>query len=336
MNSKTKLSIILKYGNLRRIKNFLLVKISKRLKLTKVRGNPITLMLEPTNFCNLKCPLCPTGQGLIKRKKESLTLVKAKIVLDQLGPEIVHLRLWNWGEPFLNKDFFKIVKYAKKFKLFVNTSTNAFFLTKEIAKEIVDSNLDELIISLDGASEETYNKYRKKGSFKKVINSIKEVNDQKKLQNKKYPKIKLQFIIMKHNQHEIKKIIQIAKEIGVDNLFFKSVGIMDSNLKEDINKYLPTKKQFIRKSFKKIENKCDYLWEEITINVDGSIVPCCRDSNNKYVFGNIFKQNFKQIWNNKKYQDFRKKVLENKKQINICRFCSGDKKELSIKEINFN
>jgi len=336
MNFKAKLSIILRYGNLRRIKNFLLIKLSKRLKLTKVHGNSITLMLEPTNFCNLKCPLCPTGQGLIKRKKESLTLEKAKMILNQLGPEIVHLRLWNWGEPFLNKDFFKIVKEVKKHKIFVNTSTNAFFLTKEIAKEIVNSNLDELIISLDGASEETYKKYRKNGSFKQVINSIKEVNNQKELQNKKYPKIKLQFIIMKHNQHEIKKIIKIAKEIGVNKLFFKSVGIMDLEVQEDVKKYLPTKKEFIRKSFQKVENKCDYLWEEITINVDGSVVPCCRDSNNKYIFGNIFKQNFRQIWNNKKYQDFRRKVLKNKKQINICRYCSGDKKELSIKEINFD
>jgi radical SAM protein with 4Fe4S-binding SPASM domain len=336
MNFKTKLSIIFKYGNLKRIRNFLLTKFSKRLKLTKVKGNPITLMLEPTNFCNLKCPLCPTGQGLIKRKKESLSFEKAKIILNQLGPEIIHLRLWNWGEPFLDKDFFKIVKYAKKYNLFVNTSTNAFFLTREIAKKIVDSELDELIISLDGASEESYKKYRKQGSFEKVLNSIKEINYQKKLQNKKFPKIKLQFIIMKHNQHEIKDIIKIAKKIEVNKLFFKSVGIMDSEVKENVRKYIPTKEQFIRKSFEKIENKCDYLWEEITINVDGSVVPCCRDSNNRYLFGNIFKENFKQVWNNKKYQNFRKKVLQNKKQIEICKFCSGDKKELSIKEITFN
>ena len=140
---------------------------------------------------------------------------------------------------------------------------------------------------------------------------------------------------MKHNEQEIDKIIKIAKQIGVDTLFFKSIGIMDTEVKEDIKKYLPTKKEFIRKSFEKIENKCDYLWEEITINVDGSVVPCCRDANNKYVFGNIFKQNFKQIWNNKKYQNFRKTILKNKKSINICKFCSGNKKELKIKEINF-
>jgi len=335
MDFKTKQEIIFKYGTFRRIKNFFLTKISKRLKLSKNLGNPLTLMLEPNNFCNLKCPLCPTGQGLIKRKKQSLSFEKAKKILDQLGKEIVHLRLWNWGEPLLVKDLFKIIKYAKKYKIFVNTSTNAYFLTKQNAKKIVESGLDELIISLDGASEKTYKKYRKKGSFKKVLEAIKEIKKQKEIQRKKYPKIKLQFIIMKHNEDEIDKIIKIAKEIGVDTLFFKSIGVMDTDVKEDVKKYLPTKKEFIRESFDKIENKCDYLWEEITINVDGSVVPCCRDSNNKYVFGNIFKENFKVIWNNKKFQDFRKRLLKDKKSIPICKFCSGNKKELKIREINF-
>jgi len=335
MDLKTKIKVAIKYGNLRRAKNAILTKFSKKIKSSKVLGYPITLMLEPTNFCNLKCPLCPTGQGLIKRKKQALDFERTKIILDQLGPEIIHLRLWNWGEPFLCKDLFKIIKYAKKYNVFVNTSTNAFFLKKGIARQIVNSHLDELIISLDGASEKTYKKYRKKGSFKQVLESIKEINKQKKSQKKKTPTIKLQFIIMKHNQHEIKKIIQIAKEIEANSLFFKSVGVMDINVKEDIKKYFPSKKEFIRKSFEKIENKCDYLWEETTINVDGSVVPCCRDTNNKYVFGNIFKESFKKIWNNEKYKKFRKKVIKDKKAIDICKFCSGTKKELKIKEIKF-
>lgn len=335
MDLKSKIKIASQYGDARRIKNFLLSKISKKIKSPKSLGNPITLMLEPTNFCNLKCPLCPTGQGLIKRKKESLTFEKAKKILDRMAPEIIHLRLWNWGEPFLCKDIFKIIKYAKKYKIFVNTSTNASFLNKKIANQIVDSELDELIISLDGASEKTYNKYRKSGSFKKVLEAIKEIEKHKKIHDSEFPKIKLQFIIMKHNQHEMKKIIKIAKELEVNTLFFKSVGIMDLKVKEDIKKYLPSNKKFLRQSFERIENKCDYLWEEMTINVDGSVVPCCRDSNNKYVFGNIFKEDFQEIWNNKKYQDFRKKIIKNKKQIPICRFCSGTKKELGIKEIKF-
>jgi MoaA/NifB/PqqE/SkfB family radical SAM enzyme len=78
-----------------------------------VLGNPTTLMLEPVNFCNLKCPLCPTGQGMIKREKEMLNLEKSKKIIHQLGPEIIHLRLWNWGEPFLNKDLFKNNKICK-------------------------------------------------------------------------------------------------------------------------------------------------------------------------------------------------------------------------------
>lgn len=335
MNFSKKLSILFKYGSPRKLKNLVLTKLSKSLRLTKVWGYPTTLMLEPTNFCNLHCPLCPTGAGLIKRKKRSLKFNEAKIILDKIGKEIFHLRLWNWGEPLLNKDLFKIIKYAKKFRIFVNTSTNAHFLNKKIARDVVNSGLDEIIISLDGASQETYTKYRKNGNFKRVLDSIKEIVNEKRKTRKKNPEIKLQFIIMKHNEHEIGKMINLAKNLGVNVLFFKSVGLMDVNVKENIKKYLPSNKEFIRKSFNKVENKCDYIFEEITINVDGSVVPCCRDINNKYVFGNIFKQNLKEIWNSEKFINFRKIVLSEKKKIDICKNCSGTKKELKIKEIRF-
>jgi radical SAM protein with 4Fe4S-binding SPASM domain len=335
MNFSSKLSILHRYGTPRKIKNILLTKFSKYLKLTKVLGYPTTLMLEPTNFCNLNCPLCPTGAGLIKRKKEALSIKKAKIILDKVGKEIFHLRLWNWGEPFLNRDLFEIVKYAKKCGIYTNTSTNAYFLNRDVAEEIVSSGLDQLIISLDGASEKTYNKYRKRGSFKKVLDAIKEIKEQKIKQKSNLPEIKLQFIVMKHNEHEINKMIKLSKEIGVDVLFFKSVGIMDNDVKEKINKYLPQNKEFVRNSFNKIENKCDFLWEEITINVDGSVVPCCRDSNNKYVLGNIFNQPLNKIWNNENFISLRKAILKDKNLISICKNCSGTKKELKIREIRF-
>ena len=341
MDFVTKTIYFFKYILLRpkRLKNLFLVKFSKLIKSPLVRGMPLTLMLEPTNYCNLNCPLCPTGTGLLKRKKENLSFLKFKKIIDELGPEIIHLRLWNWGEPLLNPEFYKMVEYAKKFKIFVNTSTNSFFLTKENAKKIVDSGLDELIVSLDGASEKTYRKYRKAGSFAKVIGAIKTLVEEKEKQETNLPRIKLQFIIMRHNEHEIKKILKIAKDLGVDELFFKTVGVMDINVKEDIKKYLPLNAEYSRYlesgELKMQRNMCDYLWSEATINVDGSVVPCCRDAQNKYVLGNIFKQKFREIWNNKKYIEFRKQVLNNKNKILLCKGCSGTKKELKIAEIKF-
>jgi radical SAM protein with 4Fe4S-binding SPASM domain len=324
-----------------RIWNLFLVKVSKALKFPVVSGMPLTLMVEPTNFCNLKCPLCPTGSGLLGRKKASMSFNDFKKIFDEFAPYIIHLRLWNWGEPLLNPELFKMIRYAKKHDVFVNTSTNSSFLTKENAKKLVQSGLDEIIISLDGVSKETYSKYRKKGNFDKVIEAMKMLVSEKKRAKSKTPSIKMQFIIMRHNEHDVDKAIRLAKEIGVDSIFFKTVGMMDVSVYEPIKDYLPQNKEYRRYGLKhgkissKLKNFCDYLWDETTINVDGSVVPCCRDSHNSYVFGNIFNEPFKKIWNNKKYVEFRRQVLKNKQSIALCRYCQGTKKELKIREVYF-
>jgi len=344
MDLKRKVNIFFKYVLIRprRVINLFLIYLSKFLKLPKVLGFPFTAMIEPTNYCNLKCPLCPTGQGLIKRKAENLSFEDFKKIMDNLEDTIFHVRLWNWGEPLLNKDFVKMVKYAKSKKMFVNTSTNSFFLNEKIIKDLIDAKLDQLIVSLDGASEETYKKYRKKGSFSKVIKALKKAKELKEQRRIKYPEIKLQFIVMKHNEHEIKKVIKLAKEIGVDTLFFKTLGVMMPEMKKELKKYLPTNKKFRRyemydgklNEIKLAGRVCDYLWEEVTINVDGSFVPCCRDVHGDYVFGNLKKQKLKELWNNKKIIEFRKRVLKNKNSIDMCKYCSGSNKEFFISEIN--
>ena len=240
MNLKRKIKYFLENVLVRkkRLFNLLLNRISKLIKLSKPFGYPLTLMVEPTNICNLKCPLCPTGAGLVKRQKGFLQFRDFKKIIDEAGDYIFHLRLWNWGESLMNKEVFEMISYAKKKNIFINLSTNSNFLTKEIASRLINSELDELIISLDGASEETYKKYRVGGNFKKVIESIKFFVSEKKRLGKKFPHLRLQFIIMKHNEHEIQKIKSLAKEMGVDEIVFKTVGIMDYSSKEDIKKYI--------------------------------------------------------------------------------------------------
>ena len=343
MDFRDKLRIGFKYILISpsRTMNLLLMYISRYLRLTRVLGKPITAMIEPINYCNLKCPLCPTGQGLIERPKEAMKFEDFKRILDNIGGSVIHLRLWNWGEPLMDKDLPKMIRYAKSKRMFVNTSTNSFFLEEGIMKDLINSGLDQLIVSLDGASKETYNKYRKNGDFDKVVRVLKMAAQMKNDMGTRYPEIKLQFIVMKHNEHEIKKMIELAKELKVDTLFFKTVGVMDPRLKKQIKKYMPSNPKFRRyvdmgddlKPVPLAGRVCNYLWEEITVNVDGSVVPCCRDAQGKYVFGNLKNQKIGEIWNSKKMVAFRNDVLRNKDKIDICRLCSGSNKEFHIAEI---
>lgn len=333
----TKIKNFIKYVTFKKILNLFKVKISKFFKTSNVLGKPYVIMIEPTNICNLKCPLCPTGAGILKRKKGHISFDTFKKIIDEVADTAFYVRLWNWGEPLLNKDLYKMIKYIKSKKLFVRTSTNSFFLNNEIAKKLIDSKLDELIVSFDGASEETYSKYRKNSNFQKIIDSIKFLVEEKEKINSKYPIINLQFIIMKHNEHEIEKIKKIAGDLKVDKLMFKAVGIMDSSMKEDIKKYLPSEKyskyKLEGKDVKtKLEsnNWCGIVYDEIVINWDGSVVACCNDMHNTFIFGNMLKEPIHRIWNNEKYQNFRKTILKNKSSINMCENCPGSTKDALI------
>lgn len=341
MKLKNKLKYFLKYVilNPRKLLNFFLYKISKFFKINPPLNFPTTIMIEPTNICNLHCPLCPTGAGLIKREKGYISFNNFKKVFLPYSKYAFHLRLWNWGEPLLNNDLPEIISFAKSKNLFVNVSTNSSFLNKDISKKIIDSGLDELIISLDGASKETYKNYRKGGDFEKIIDSIKFLTSYKKKIKKLTPYIKLQFIIMKYNEHEIEKIKILSKKLGVDELIFKTVGIMDYSLKEDIKKYLPINKKYSRysleegsvKSKNNLSNNCDFIWNEIVINWDGTVVPCCFDMNNSHVLGNSLNQSIKEIWKGEKYKQFRESILKNKKSIPLCKNCPGTNKETFVK-----
>lgn len=325
----------------KKIKNILGVSISLMMKNPHIAGYPIRLMIEPTNLCNLKCPLCPTGNGTLGRPKGKMSLSNYKMIIDQVGEYVTHIYLWNYGEPFINKDIFEMVSYAKRKKIYVAISTNGHFLnTSEEREKLINSHLDNLIVALDGASEETFKKYRRQGSFSAVTENLKALILKKREMNSSLPLIEIQFIVMKHNQHEIGKIKEVALRLGADKLTLKFLGIGDPAQNID-PQYLPDEK-FIRSSFKKRKNDkldkngCPFLWMSSVIDWDGDVVPCCYDPHANYKFGNLFTEGltFKEIWNGKKYIDFRKRVLHNKKSIPICASCPRIGENLSIKEVN--
>ena len=311
-----------------KLTNFFMIETSKKLKRVNAWGYPHTMMIEPANYCNLQCPMCPTGKGQLGREKQKLEFDNFKKLIDEMGKYVVHLRMFGWGEPLIHQDLFKMIRYAKDKKMFVNIHTNAFFLNQENVKKMVESKMDELNISLDGASQETYSKYRRNGDFKKTCENIKLIDQYKKEKNTKYPITNLQFIVMKHNEHEIDQVKKLAENLGVNRLVLKVVGV---DTKEEAEQYLPSQESLRGYEIEddrlvsKVSNEgsaCKMLWTEATVWVDGSVVPCCYDYMNKYSFGNAFKDGFKTIWKGQKIRNFRKQFLEDKNKIPICKMCT--------------
>ncbi len=198
----------------------------------------------------------------------------------------------------------------------------------ENIQEVINSGLDELIISLDGTTQQVYEQYRRSGSLEKVLSGTKALIQKKKHLKSVLPYAKFQFLVVKPNEHQIDEAKALAKFVGVDKIVFKTAQIYNfengSPLIPDNKKYSRYKKQKDGKYQlrKKIKNRCWRLWSNPVITVDGDVLPCCFDKDAKYAMGNINKQSFAEVWNNEKYQNFRKKVLTNRKSIDICRNCT--------------
>jgi len=300
---------------------------SKTLKKPIQWGMPLSMEIEPTTSCNLRCPQCPSGLREFTRDTGMLDLNLYKKILDEIHPELVWLILYFQGEPFLNKNFLEFVKYAATKNVYTATSSNAHYFNDEMAKATVQSGLDRLIISIDGTSQDTYGKYRIGGKIEKVIEGTQNLLKWKKELGVKTPHIIWQFIAFKHNEHQIPEIKKLAKEIGVDELGIKTAQIYDYQTSDE---FIPENEKLSRysktddgyKIKNKLLNQCWRMWRGSVITWDGLVVPCCFDKDATHRFGNVSKQTFKEVWKGEQYNNFRNAILKSRKEIDICTNCT--------------
>jgi len=322
----------LKCLNLKKIFNYFLLRLSFLLSFVFKKnlhwGLPFSLSIEPTTSCNLSCSECPSGMRKFSRPTGKINIDFYKKSIAELKKHLVYLTLYFQGEPYLHPQFFDLVKFARKNKIYVATSTNAHFLSAENARLTVESGLNRLIISLDGADEETYLSYRKGGNFELVIQGIKNLSEAKRKAKSHFPYLILQFIVFASNENQINEVKRIGKELGVDEVQIKSAQIYDfengNPLIPKNNKYSRYKKlsdsRFVLK--KQIKNRCFRMWQSAVITWDGKVVPCCFDKDAKHLIGDLNISKFNEIWRSKSYHIFRNKILTNRKSIDICCNCS--------------
>ncbi len=316
---------------LKKLINMAKVRLSLLLKSHEVWGMPYSISIEPTNFCNLQCPLCPVGKNTLGRKKGFMDLESYKRLIDETSPYLFNLLLSVWGEPMLHKDIYGMISYAKKKKIKVTVMTNGhFFDTEEAVQRLVDSKLDNLLLALDAVDQETLAKYRKNGNYQKIVDGIKSIVKEKKRQNSRYPRLELQFVVMKHNQHQIKDIKKLARQLQVDTFVLKTTIV---NTKEEAEQFQPDDIS-LRRNRREVKNGCPSLWTDATVYWDGSVVPCCIDYKSEHLFGNIENEDLKHIWNNKKFMRFRGQVLKNKKALNLCSSCPGGDDNFDIERVS--
>jgi MoaA/NifB/PqqE/SkfB family radical SAM enzyme len=316
----------------RRVVNVL--KVYTSFQLTKLLqrpiqwGLPMTISIEPTTACNLRCPECPSGLRNFTRETGNLKEDFFRLTMDELSKDLIYLIFYFQGEPYINPKFLDMVRYSTDKGLYTITSTNGHFLNDDNARKTIESGLDRLIISVDGTTQEVYENYRKEGHLDTVLQGARNIVKWKKQLKSSTPHIIFQFLVVKPNEHQIPDIYRLAKEIGVDEVKLKTAQVYDY---KHGNELIPTIDRYSRYQKKEdgsykvkneLLNQCWKLWHACVITWDGVVVPCCFDKDAVHKLGDLKAAKFRDIWQGVAYQKFRYSLLAGRDKIDICTNCT--------------
>lgn len=309
--------------------DFILDTVSYLAKSSGVLGMPVAVTIEPTNRCNLRCPVCETGTGILGRPKKDMTLEEFRIILEKIGRHLNSILLYFMGEPFLNKDTYEMIRMAGKYGIYTSVCTNGEFVDPD---KLIGTGLNEISFQIGGITQETHCVYRVGANLEKCLTNLRKLVALKRERKTANPKILMGFIVMKHNENEVPEYLKLAREIGVDGA---SVVEPCVRTPEQAREMLPTEDKYWLYDRRAFEEKglllprvtggdsCPWIYYSMTITAAGDVVPCCRDAKGEYVMGNLLRQGLGEIWNGRRFRAFRKSVLKSKKKAALCRLCSG-------------
>lgn len=282
---------------LRRLLNLYVVRFQRMRGHTKIRGYPVTLTIESANVCNLACPFCFTGAGEVSRARTHFPMPLYKRTMDELGDYLFQLELHNWGEPLLNKNIPDLIQVATDKGISTLISTNfSFPFSEERAEALVASGLSVLGVSLDGARQETYERYRVKGNLDVALDNVRRVNDAKKKLGSASPKLIWEFHVFEWNQDDIELARSMAEELDMEIAVDKGwVAGEEWKPRGDFKFYQSPP-----------ADRCEFLWERAVINSDGGVAACCGAFYKEDDFGSTLDVSFREVWNNKNFQEARK------------------------------
>lgn len=308
----------------RRAYNLALAGLDQLCGRTRMLAAPPVLQIEPTNACNLSCPLCPSKT--MRRPKGMMSPETFNAILDGTGNTLLLAILYGWGEPFLNPSLPDMVSKCHERGILTLTSTNGHCLqTPDKALEIVDAGLSALIVAVDGATQESYAAYRKNGSLDSALRCAVNVQEAKARRNSATPFTNLRLVANRHNEEEIGKMEELARELGVDMFSVKSLGCLPDC--EEFSAFLPSSTQMRRfgairrKKPLKDSFRCRAPYRQPTVFWDGTVVGCEFDFEASSPLGNVTTEPFGSLWNNSTARKMRASISGWNQRPSFCMQC---------------
>lgn len=310
--------------------NYLLSKVESRLRKVRPHSHPLGLQLEPTTVCQLDCPHCPRIKAIAGQEIGHMDFDKYQLLMEELGPYLVAMAVWQWGEPLLHPRISDIVKIAHDYNLITLLSTNAQVdLHSFDLESFMASGLDMLIISMDGVTQEVYQQFRQGGDLERVKEFVRAAVAIKQKLRKPTPIINVRTIATRDSEAEIPLVRDFAMQAGADVYSAKSITLSYDDDPDHpalpINKSLRSfqyRGEAERQAYKKLPNCCTKPWSWPTLRYDGTVLLCECDHTMANGLGNAFTTPFRDIW----FSEHAAKLRENypgsgKAGLEFCQRC---------------
>lgn len=287
-------------------------------KQRKVHSFPIHLDIEPTNACDLRCPMCPRTIMFENGELGPIGFfdydIYCQIVSDGVKHGLKSIKLNYLGEPLLHKRIVDMVRFAKKQGVVeVMFNSNGTQLTEDLGRRLIEAGLDRIIFSFDGADKESYEEIRIGADYDKVVANIKRFVRIRNDMGRRLPVVRISMVLMKSNEHLLQKFIDLWTPI-VDLVTYSDyVNPQEKFADDEYTVDLDEKEPFC----------CGQLWQRLFVWQDGCVTPCCADYDKKLKLGDV-KQGDKlvDLWHSDKLNEWRQLHMEGRyREIEACRMC---------------
>jgi radical SAM protein with 4Fe4S-binding SPASM domain len=257
-------------------------------------------------------------------------------IVDQIASRSYKVILHNWGEPLLHPEIVDMVEYASRKGLATELSTNLNTLPDRMPADLVRAGLERIVISIDGATQESYENYRRGGRLSDVLANLRRIAEAKKELRSRTPVIEASALIMRSNEKELEAVARQAEEAGADRFELRCiiVNVLDQR---QVEEWLPTDTRYVRydESLKRDRlseagRRCSWPWRSLVVNWDGTVYPCCNFERKEAEVGDLRNTSLADLWNGELYRDIRRLFAGKRPPVpslsdasNICEWCAG-------------
>jgi len=266
---------------------------------------PLHMQLELTNYCNLRCPICPCGSGHLQRQPRAMDIALLERLLAEVGPYLLTASLWGWGESLLHPRLSEVLAAVRRYPVVSLLSTNGQNLNDErVIAALLANPPTFLIVAIDGLTDETNTRFRVGARLAPALEGVRRLAELKQERRQHLPVLHMRYIVMKQNQHELPSLEGFAREHGFDLLTTRTLSPLAVDVADTLHlDMMPDDPQFRAYHYEEGRRiaRDDFVCQQPfwfpTMFADGTIVGCEQDHNGARPLGVLGPgTTFRQIW----------------------------------------